>query len=84
MFRENFLMAFIDVVADCLTNEMVADRPAIEIKVEKYLPLLLGVGLGFETFGDIEVFTPAGEFDAVVIEVHEHGKGGYRAEAGRV
>ena len=59
-------MAFIDLVADRLSNEVVGDRVAIKAIFLKEFPFIGNVRIIGEGGIDIEVITPAGEFHAVV------------------
>lgn len=74
-------MAVVDGVADGLTDEVVADRPAAEAGVGEDLVAGGAVGLAFlvEGLGDFEVISPAGEFEAV--EAEEGGFLGHFGES---
>lgn len=63
-------MTLVDgVVADGLADEMVGDRPALQpVLVEELVAAVQIPGVG-ERLVDLEVVSPAGEFQTVVTEV---------------
>ena len=63
---EDALVAFVDVVAGSLTDEMRGDRPATEVVLREQLPDGLDVARLVDGADDIEVVAPTGELDAFV------------------
>ena len=52
-------------IADRLADEVVADRPDLEVVALEQLAALAAVGLVGERGVDVEVIAPAGELEAV-------------------
>jgi hypothetical protein len=64
--REDALVAFVDVVAGGLTDEVGGDRPAAEVMLLEEFPDGFDVALLVDGSDDVEVIAPAGELDAFI------------------
>ena len=63
---QDALVAFIDVVAGSLADEVRGNRPAAEVVLREEVPDRFDVALLVDGADDIEVVAPAGELDAFV------------------
>ena len=63
---QDALVAFVDVVAGGLADEVGGDRPATEIVLREEFPDGFDVARLVDGADDIEVVAPTGEFDAFV------------------
>jgi hypothetical protein len=72
--REDCGVAFVDGIANCLTDEVIGYREAREIVFLEKLPTSLHVAVFIEGFLDIEMVAPTGEFNAIVAHVFDFGE----------
>ena len=72
--REDGLVAFVDVVADRLADEVAGDGVAGEAVVLELGPLVVDVFLARGGGIDVEVVAPAGEFHAFVAHGFDLGQ----------
>ena len=78
-------MAMVDEVgrvADGLADEMVADGPAFQAMLGEEVMPRLAILLVGEGFGDIEVISPAGKFEAIKAESPGLGREGGKGKIG--
>ena len=71
---QDALVAFVDVVAGGLADEVRRDRPAAEVVLLQEFPDGLDVALLVDGADDIEVVAPAGELDAFVAHGFDLGQ----------
>ena len=72
--RKNRRVTCVDIIANCLADQMVANRIASEIIGGQQCPFLGDIVRLIERGVDIEVVTPAGEFDAVEAHLFDVGR----------
>ena len=67
--RKNGLVTLIDIVTDRLTHQVIRNGITDHAMLLEKLPASLDVAVLIERFLDVEMITPAGEFDSVVAHV---------------